>query len=180
MADGLAFDAQGEPEKHREVLVSEGKDKLEFKLADPIEKKEEWALEFGSTQKVVEIYLNGRELVEILKEMETPYALEEGHPSLAGAYGHNYAKELYADLTEAMTEGTYCHEKGAELLCCSGCGDRGCWSVLVMVKQDEDYVYWEQFRNNHRKWNYNIAFCFVKKEYEAAMKQLKEFAEDIM
>ena len=150
-------------------------DELEFKLVDPIEKKEEWALEFKSTQKVVEIYLNGRELVEILKEIETPYALEEGHPSLAGAYGHNYAKELYADLTETMTEGTYCHEKGVELLCCSGCGDKGCWSVLVMVKQDEDYVYREQFRNNHRKWNYDIAFQFTKKDYEQAMQKLKTF-----
>ena len=176
MTDGLAFDTQGEPEKYREVLASEEKDKLEFKLVDPIEKKEEWALELKSTQKVVEIYLNGREIVEILSEVEKPYAEEEGHPSLAGAYGHNYAKELYGDLAEAMTEGSYFQEKGVELLCCNDCGDRGCWSVLVMIKQDEGYVYWEHFRNNHRKWDYDISFRFAKKDYEQAMQQLKAFA----
>lgn len=132
-------------------------------------------LEFKGTYKAVEIYINGREIVEILKEIETPYAMEEGHPKLAGAYGHNAAKTLYEDLREAMTEGTYCQENGVELLCCKECGESGCWSVRVSVRQDEEYIYWEQFQHNHRKWNYDISFQFTKKDYERAMQQLSAF-----
>ncbi len=141
-------------------------DKLEFKLIDPVETGEAWALEYGSKSMGVEIYINGREIVSILKEIELPYATQEGKPHLAGDYGHNTPQHLYEMLTEAVE---------VELLCCGGCGDSGCWSVLVSVREEEDYVYWEHFEHNHRDWSYPLSYCFDRQEYEQALEVLRGF-----
>lgn len=145
-------------------------DKLEFKLIDPVEANENWALEYGSKCKGVEIYINGTEIVPILKGIEILYASKEGKPHLAGDYGHNTPKHLYSQLTKSLD--------GAELLCCGGCGDSGCWSVLVSIEQDDEYVYWNHFEHNHRDWEYGLSYRFEKQEYEQAMQQLKGFVEE--
>ncbi len=41
----------------------------------------------------VHIIINGRDLIEILREIELPFATGEGHPSIAGAYA-GLPKEL--------------------------------------------------------------------------------------
>ncbi len=152
-------------------------DQLKLKLIDSVEKIEDGVVKFGYTSKVVEIYINGREIVQMLKEIEKPYAIEEGHPEIAGGYGHNSPKFLYEDLLEALIEESYCSKYGVELLCCSTCGESGCWSILVFINQDDEYVYWNRFEHNHRVWKYNISFKFKKDEYEKAMQQLRLFAE---
>lgn len=154
-------------------------DKLEFKLIDPIEKCEEWADPSDEKIRAVEIYINGREIVDILKELEMPFADEEGHPTLAGAYGHRIPKELYNVLSESLIENSYEWEYGAEVLCCNDCGFPGCWSATVKIRQDEKFVYWENFEQNHRKnWKYDLSFKFDKNEYEKEFEKLKSFAED--
>ena len=39
--------------------------------------------EIGS---VVAIWVNGRNLLEIVREIEMPFAIKEGHPNIAGGY----------------------------------------------------------------------------------------------
>ncbi len=141
-------------------------DTLEWKLIDPVAAKEAWALEHGSRCMGVEIYLNGQEIVSLLREIELPYATQEGKLHLAGDYGHNAPQHLYKMLTE---------ETEVELLCCGGCGDSGCWSVVVTVREEEDYVYWEHFAHNHRDWEYPLSYCFDRQEYEQALQQLRGF-----
>ena len=154
-------------------------DKIEFKIADPAELGETWAEENDRNLKAVEIYINGREFVDILKECEKPFADSEGHPNLAGSYGHNVPKILYCALSEAVKEGTYSNKYGAELLCCRDCGIPGCWSVLAMISEDDDFVYWKSFSHNHRKmWKYDLSFRFVKADYEKEMEKLKSYAEE--
>lgn len=137
-------------------------DKLAFKIVDP--KGEEWAKEFPREIKVVEIYINEVELVEILKPIEMPYAFIEEYPSLAGSYGHITPEKLYRNLTASSEE--------IELLCCGDCGESGCWSILVNVEYDDSYVYWRKFKHNHRNWEYDISYKFDKTEYQNALKQL--------
>ena len=158
------------------------KDKIEFRLINPVEKGEEWAEDymFGSKEpRAVEIYINNREIIDILKEIELPFAEEEGHPSLAGGYGHNVPKFLYESLNDAFVEGTYNQQCGVEILCCGDCGFPGCWSAVAYVRQDDDFVYWENFRQNHRKnWKYNLSYKFDRAEYEKEMEKLKGFNEE--
>ena len=61
---------------------------LKFELFDPVEAGETWAITWGFDYKVVEIYVDGEKLLDIIREIEAPYANEEGYPELAGAYGH--------------------------------------------------------------------------------------------
>ena len=138
-------------------------DMVEFKLFNP-QGKEDWAEDFDANQ-AVEIYINGKEIIEILKEIETPYAMSEGHVDIAGAYGHLTPKQLYSELTDTDE---------SALLCCDGCGFTGCWSVLVKVEEDDNYIYWKNFRHNHRDWKYDISYKFGRIEYENAVKQLVE------
>lgn len=151
-------------------------DKLEFKLIDAKKSNEPWAEDCETPIFVVEIYINGKEVVPILKEIEQPYCDAEGTPEIAGGYGHNLPEDLYKALSEAIIEGTYSNKYGVELLCCRDCGFSGCWSAITHIRQTEDYIYWESFENNHRKnWKYNLSYKFDKAEYDKAMKQLKSY-----
>lgn len=143
------------------IKIDKDVDALEFKIINP-KGIEDWADDCDISE-AVEIYINGREIVELLKEIETPFAINEGEMDLAGSYGHLTPTELYSELNEA--------EESA-LLCCAGCGLIGCWAVLVSVEMDENYVYWKEFRHNHRKWKYNISYKFDRIVYEDALQQL--------
>ena len=82
-------------------------DILEFKIIDPIAKKEEWALDYINDNikiSAVEIYINGREIIDIFKEIETPFAKKENHPNLAGDYGHREIQYFYEDLTNKIQD----------------------------------------------------------------------------
>lgn len=48
--------------------------------------------------------MDGERLLDIIREIEVPYAHEEGHPKLAGSYGHLSPKEMYFDLGTALIE----------------------------------------------------------------------------
>ncbi|MEE0059702.1 MAG: hypothetical protein UE295_02615 [Acutalibacteraceae bacterium] len=146
-------------------------DKIMLKIINPIG-KEAWT-ELYEISKAVEIYINNTELINILYELEKPYATSEGNPSLAGRYGHLTPKEFFDNLTKAKTPDEYHKEYGTEILCCDGCGDSGCWSICVFIKYDDDYVYWYKFRHNHRDWKYDISYKFDKTEYEKTLEALK-------
>ncbi len=151
-------------------------DKIRFKIIDPRKKGETWAQSGGSPDELraVEIYINGRELTEIVKEKEVPFAKAEGHPNLAGLYGHNTPKYLYKDLSEVFIEGSYSNKYGVSILCCEECGEPGCWGIDVKVRQDDDFVYWQDFEQAHRKnWKYDLNFKFDKPEYDSEIKKLK-------
>ena len=154
-------------------------DTLEFKIIDPKKKGESWA-ESGSFPeglRAVEIYINGQELVDIVREIEDPFAQKEGHPNIAGAYGHNTPKFLYKELSEAFDDNSYSSKYGVPLLCCRDCGVWGCWDIDVMVRRDDEFVYWENFRQGHRKnWLYNLSYKFDRTEYEREIEKLKGFA----
>lgn len=137
-------------------------DILNFKIINP-KGKEDWADDYDVSE-VVEIYINGEEIVELLKEIEMPFAMNEGNIDIAGAYGHLTPKELYSELADT--------EESA-LLCCDGCGFIGCWAIFVNVEMDDSYVYWKGFRHNHRDWEYDISYKFSRIEYENAIKQLQ-------
>ena len=77
---------------------------LKFDSFDPVEAGEKWAITWGADYKVVEIYVDGERLLDSIREIEVPYAKEEGHPKLAGSYGHLSPKEMYFDLGTALIE----------------------------------------------------------------------------
>ncbi len=151
-------------------------DKLEFKIFDPKD-KELWADIYEKREiYATEIYINGEEICSILEKIERP---QDDTGKLAGEYGHREVKWLYDDLCESLIEGTYSYEDGVELLCCAGCGDEGCWSVVAEVEDDGEFIYWKNFRHNHRDWVYNISYKFDKNEYKVQMEKIEQFSQQI-
>ena len=150
-------------------------DILEFKIIDAIAKKKEWALDYINDKikiSAVEIYINGKEIIDIFKEIETPFAKKENNPNLAGAYGHKQVDELLHDLTES----DYCKNYGVVFVVCSDCGIDGCWGVSAFVSEDDKYVYFKNFKHNHRKdWIYPISYQFTKENYYSELQKLKDY-----
>ena len=124
---------------------------------------------------VVYIYINGKEIRDILKEQEMKYVDEPEH---AGAYGHMTAYELYLELAEALIPGSYANEDGAYIVCCSDCGEAGSWSAPVTVEQDRNYIYWKRFEHDHRDWKYDISYVFDRTEYMEELMSLKEMMSE--
>ena len=158
----------------------DGVNTLDFVMFDPIEAREEWAVDFGSTHKVVEILIDGRSMKEHIQEIERPFIKED--PSIEDdteQYGHVSPKSLYDDLMEAA-DPLYDSGLGVYLFCCASCGEQGCWSVTCKVKEDEQYVYWYDFQHEHRDWNYHLSFRFDKDAYEQAMRKLKLMSQKQM
>ena len=147
---------------------------LDFVVFDPVEAGESWTDCYPGHRrsKAVEIYIDGKKLLDRIREIEEPFAASEGMPDLAGDYGHLPPEWLYHDLKNAVRENGAPDRHGVELYCCAGCGDPGCWSVCVNVKEDDRFVYWYDFFHNHRKWIYLLFYRFEKTAYEQALQKL--------
>lgn len=164
--------AAGEEQKGERM---EGFNTLDFKMIDPAEAGEEWAVDSETIYRAVEIYIDGREILEIIREIEIPYVEEDEHV-FAGDYGHVSPKSLYGELSSATDEGSFSHSWGVYLFCCGSCGEPTCWSVTILVKEDGESVYWYDFRHEHMAWDYNLTYRFEKNQYARAMQKLKNMA----
>jgi hypothetical protein len=150
---------------------------LEFKSIDPVKVGEEWAIDVvPNPPRVVEIYIDDREMMDIIAVIEKPYKEQEGMDNVDD-YGHVPASSLYGDLSTAMDKGSYSYNHGVYLFCCRDCGEPGCWSVTCKVTEDEDYVYWTDFEQEHRDWEYNLQYKFEKGQYYEALGKLKRMAD---
>jgi|SRR5690606_7583408 len=143
--------------------------KIEFK----IEKKNnrDWEAEYEA----VRILIDGKDLIDRLREFEKPFAKKE-NSDVAGSYEGMPPQNLYENLTE---EPIYENNKIAILECTCGC--EGCWDFLIEVKENENIITWTNFENNHRGreshnfWDYSSFkdLKFDKKEYQQNIKKLK-------
>lgn len=146
-------------------------DNLSFKLADPKELGEEWALKLQESPTVAEVYINGEELISIVRERESKIK-DADDLCEPGSYGHLSVDELYRELREAQT-GQY---EYAHLLCCNNCGDCFCWSVQVKISVGLKYVTWTLF-HNHRDWEYDLTYRFDKQMYSEFIENIRAVAE---
>jgi hypothetical protein len=149
---------------------------LEFKAIDPVQVGEEWAMYRDNPPRTVEIYIDGCELLDIIRPIELPYKKKEGFDISTEDYGHMPVSELYRYLITAMDGTSYSYKYGVYLLVCRDCGEPGCWSVTCKVSEDEKYVYWLDFEHEHRDWEYNIQYKFEKKQYNEALKKIGTFS----
>jgi hypothetical protein len=111
------------------------------------------------------IKIDGRELIEIVKEVELPMAKAAGEASLAGEYSYlplhlvktpsNLLLGGDLPLYRAMGDG-----KRSILECTCGC--EGCWPLRAKITAERDLVKWGEFEQPHRKnWIYPDSFEFI-------------------
>jgi len=133
---------------------------------------------------VVEIIINNRKLTEILKEVEKPYAEEEGHPDLAGRYLGIIPKYVFypSELLFGNPDPVLVYSEGKVTVLDCPCGCYGCWPIEVKISVLEDTVIWSAFEQPHRsleKWTYEgmRPFIFSREQYESEWKKYEVEAE---
>lgn len=123
-----------------------------------------------------DICINGVDLISLLKEHELPFAIEEGHPDLAGQYAGLFptVAEDQGYFLGKPTEGDDWDGK-TQLYVCAGCGDSGCWPMLVRIEVRDDSIRWSDFEQPHRRDSWSYAsfgpFVFDRAQYEEALKR---------
>jgi hypothetical protein len=132
----------------------------------------------------VAIYINSRNLLDYVREVELPFATQEGHPEMAGGYvGLSPAEVLFPSehFLGQPLRGQEDTETGkiAVMQCC--CGISGCWSLMARVEVGTEIVTWSDFEQPHRMpdwgpchWKYDGLgpFMFERKQYEQAFVEL--------
>lgn len=116
------------------------------------------------------ILLNGRDILDIIRDAELPYFKQEPNLSedSAGAYNHMMPTELYEDLVDAEKSNG---ERIAHVLCCT-CDEVGCSSARVRVIKTNDSIIWNDFRTL-RDWDFELSYEFEINQYREFLKQVK-------
>jgi hypothetical protein len=128
----------------------------------------------------VHITINGRDLIEIVRNIELPFATREGSPNIAGAYSGLPAATVFFPSRHFVGEPEPLYTDGDgrvyALLC--ECGEPGCWPLSVRIELREHEVVWSDFRQPHRgphiktgEWRYDAlpSFTFDREAYEQAL-----------
>lgn len=135
----------------------------------------------GKKIKVVDILINGRNLIEIIREVELPFAVAEGHQEIAGGYMGLWFNEYPNLLEELLSKPEISGSDKSTVLICGGCGDNGCWPLRVKITVQKEKVIWSDFEQPHRgptskasHWKYDELkpFIFDRKQCEKALKKI--------
>jgi len=134
---------------------------------------------------VVDIFVNGRNIIDIIKAVELPFAEREGHPDTAGGYEGLPADIVFLPSRHLLDQPDEAYEYGGRIsiLECDSCGYPGCWPFIVRVTVDADRVTWSDFENYHRgregpaqhaeerQWKYDLLkpLVFDRKQYESEL-----------
>ncbi len=127
----------------------------------------------------VRVEVDGRDLADIVREVELPYAEAEGHRDIAGSYVGLRPGQLSGPLTAhfmgAAGSDLACGPRSKTVLLGCDCGEAGCWPLMAEVTVDDRTVTWRAFEQPHRrsKWSYEALdeLRFDRSDYEAALEQ---------
>src|SRR5262249_2980377 len=122
----------------------------------------------------VRLAVNGEDLIDLVRNVERPFAEADGQPSLAGSYrglpsgaALPPSEHLLGNPHPDLTSG----EKAYVLGCT--CGIAGCWPLLVRIQIHRDTVSWSDFEHGFRspRWRYEGLgpFTFDRAQYESAL-----------
>lgn len=121
----------------------------------------------------VDVFVDQKNLIEILKEYEKPFAKKEGSEEIAGWYDWLSQDILYENLELQRWE------KPIILWC--QCGEESCWPIEATIKKVDEKVIWTEFeqpfrnKDSHNFWDYTDfgSFEFSKTNYEEELAKLK-------
>ena len=116
------------------------------------------------------ILLNGKDILDIIRDAELPYCRKE--PDLsedrAGAYNHMEPTELYEDLIKAEKSNG---QEFAHILCCT-CDEVRCSSARIRVIKTNDSIIWNDFRTK-RDWDFELSYEFEINQYRKFLEKVK-------
>ena len=121
----------------------------------------------------VAIHVDGRSLVDLVREAELPHAALEGVPALAGNYGW---PRLTSRLTKWLSGQGPAHRRDVDVLLNCDCGMPDCWPLSMQVCHHARVVTWQAFVQGRRQegWNYSMLapLRFPRAAYDAEIARL--------
>jgi hypothetical protein len=117
----------------------------------------------------VRVLIDGRDLIELAREVEAHWAAADGQPGIAGEYSGLWPA-AWRDLPEHDGKG-----RSAVLAC--ACGEVGCWPLCLRIGISDTTVTWSDFSQPFRPaWRYDGLgpFTFERSAYERAVKSVTE------
>jgi len=130
--------------------------------------------------KTVTILVNGKDIFELLKKYEMPFAIKEGSENIVGGYDGLAPETLLKNLT-SPDEFDIDENGKVSILECE-CGCEGCWPMKTKVIDLEDKIIWKEFEQPHRTidchnfWDYTNfgQFSFDKNNYKEQLDKLSQ------
>ncbi len=117
---------------------------------------------YGDHDGRVHIFIDGRDLIELVRDIELAEADDDLQRKLAGAYGGLQPWE-WADLPEQRSDGR------AAVLGCT-CGVAGCWPLRARIDVRDSTVIWSDFEGpGGESYEALGRFIFRREQYEAAV-----------
>jgi hypothetical protein len=117
----------------------------------------------------VDIFINGKNMLDIMSEIETPQAIKDGYFSRIGHYIPIAPEDLLNELEN-------CEEEETTILGCP-CGAVDCDPVWVQIDVTEKEVTWHDFIAIHKEWDYSFAptYIFDIQQYNKEVEKLREY-----
>ena len=114
---------------------------------------------------MVRIFVDGRDLLELVRRVEMPQAQRDGQPELAGSY-----EVLHPDSWAPL------HEQDDDdriMIFGCDCGVAECWPLRVRIVRRGTEVTWSDFQQQNREWSYSTLgpFVFVAEQYDRVMRE---------
>jgi hypothetical protein len=133
----------------------------------------------GEYSSGVRIIIDGRDLVELVREVELPFADAEGHSDLAGKYAGLPPTDVSPPSRHLFgnPRPEYDYDGRTQILGCE-CGVLGCWPLICRITVGPSSISWSEFEQPHRsgsgkpqRWEYDLLgpFRFDRKQYEQAI-----------
>lgn len=141
----------------------------------------------------IELRVNGVGLIDLVRELELPYAFREydadiaagataeelgPRGALAGQYSYPSSSDIFLPSRNLLGE-PYPHGFGTapddplnrkSLLLECECGNSGCWFLLATITVTDDTVVWSDFCQFHRDWKYDLGpLVFDRASYETQL-----------
>lgn len=155
-----------------EAVVSYPLNKISFEISSPKPMAKN-----GLEQ--VEIYIDKKPLVGILKDIEWPFAIRDGQKRIAGDYLGLSSDDVFLPSRHFLGEpkSQYTHDEKTAILRCR-CGYGGCWPFLIKIDVGDRFVSWNGFEQPHRKdWSYDqlSTLWFDKTQYMKALSKAPRY-----
>lgn len=118
----------------------------------------------------VDIIINDRNLIDMLKEVESGFEEVKEKPLMAGSYSSLMPIEFYNFF---ISDNSF-----NRILGCGDCGEIDCWPMEVKVVKNDKVVIWTDFAQPYRRnWNYqNLGtFNFDRKKYDEEINKVEKY-----
>jgi len=153
--------------------------KFEIKIIEAVS-------ESGTRFHEIRLIIDGRDLIDMLKEHEMAFVKCKGDEIIAGNYSglsaaHTPSGRFFGECDNDYGE----HEEKVALLGCK-CGIEACWPFAVKIIITDKSVIWTDFEQPHRSrqsaggfWDYSgfAPLEFDLKEYQDEVSKLAKYAQ---